>query len=88
MSTAQPLPATTSYFGAVPPIKYEGLKSDNPLAFRYYNKDQLVLGKRMEDLLRPAVCYWHSFAWNGHDIFGAGTFDRPWNAGPMDQAAA
>ena len=88
MSTAQPLPATTSYFGAVPPIKFEGLKSDNPLAFRYYNKDQLVLGKRMEDLLRPAVCYWHSFAWNGHDIFGAGTFDRPWNAGVMDQAAA
>jgi hypothetical protein len=81
MSTAQPLPATTSYFGAVPPIKFEGLKSDNPLAFRYYNKDQVVLGKRMEDLLRPAVCYWHSFAWNGHDIFGAGTFDRPWNAG-------
>ena len=44
MSTAQPLPQTTSYFGAVPPIKYEGLKSDNPLAFRYYNKDQVVLG--------------------------------------------
>jgi len=86
MSTATPLPH--SYFGSVAPIKYEGLKSDNPLAFRYYNKDQLVLGKRMEDLLRPAVCYWHSFAWNGHDIFGAGTFDRPWNAGPMDQAAA
>ena len=42
----------------------------------------------MEDLLRPAVCYWHSFAWNGHDIFGQGTFDRPWNAGVMDQAAA
>ena len=88
MSTAQPLPATTSYFGAVPPIKYEGLKSENPLAFRYYNKDQVVLGKRMEDLLRPAVCYWHSFAWNGHDIFGLGTFDRPWNAGVMDKDAA
>ncbi len=88
MSTAQPLPSTTSYFGAVPPIKFEGLKTENPLAFRYYNKDQVVLGKRMEDLLRPAVCYWHSFAWNGHDIFGAGTFDRPWNAGVMDQAAA
>ena len=42
----------------------------------------------MEDHLRPAVCYWHSFAWNGADIFGAGTFDRPWNAGAMDQRAA
>ena len=80
MSTAQPLHTTTSYFGAVPPIKYEGLKSDNPLAFRYYNKDQLVLGKRMEDLLRPAVCYWHSFAWDGRDMFGVGTLDRPWHA--------
>ena len=46
----------TSYFGSVQPIKFEGLKSDNPLAFRYYNKDQIVLGKRMEDLLRPDVC--------------------------------
>ena len=88
MSSAQPLAKSTSYFGSVAPIKFEGPKSDNPLAFRYYNKDQIVLGKRMEDLLRPAVCYWHSFAWNGHDIFGQGTFDRPWNAGVMDQAAA
>ena len=88
MSSAQPSLKPASYFGSVAPIKFEGLKSDNPLAFRYYNKDQIVLGKRMEDLLRPAVCYWHSFAWNGHDIFGQGTFDRPWNAGVMDQAAA
>ncbi len=88
MSSAQPLAQPTSYFGSVKPIKFEGPKSDNPLAFRYYNKDQIVLGKRMEDLLRPAVCYWHSFAWNGHDIFGQGTFDRPWNAGVMDQTAA
>ena len=87
MSAAQPLPAQ-SYFSAVPPIKFEGPKSDNPLAFRIYNKDQVVLGKRMEEHLRPAVCYWHSFAWNGNDIFGAGTFDRPWNSGAMDQAAA
>ena len=88
MSTAQPLQQPRRISARVQPIKFEGLKSDNPLAFRYYNKDQVVLGKRMEDLLRPAVCYWHSFAWNGHDIFGAGTFDRPWNAGVMDQAAA
>ena len=86
--SAQPNLKPASYFGSVAPIKFEGPKSDNPLAFRYYNKDQVVLGKRMEDLLRPAVCYWHSFAWNGHDIFGQGTFDRPWNAGVMDQAAA
>ena len=86
MSTAQPLPTSNSYFGAVSPIKFEGLKSENPLAYRYYNKDQVVLGKRMEDHLRPAVCYWHSFAWDGHDIFGQGTFQRPWNAGAMTEA--
>jgi xylose isomerase len=88
MSAVQPLPAQ-SYFSVVPPIKYEGPKSDNPLAFRVYNKDQVVLGKRMEDHLRPAVCYWHSFAWDGHDIFGQGTFQRPWNNnGPMNEANA
>jgi xylose isomerase len=83
MSSAQPNLKAAPYFGGVQPIKFEGLKSDNPLAFRYYNKDQIVLGKRMEDLLRPAVCYWHSFAWDGHDIFGQGTFRaRPaWSSG-------
>jgi xylose isomerase len=88
MSSAQPNLKAASYFGGVQPIKFVGLKSDNPLAFRYYNKDQIVLGKRMEDLLRPAVCYWHSFAWDGHDIFGQGTFARPWNSGAMTQDAA
>src|SRR5690606_1743809 len=50
----------------------------NPLSFRYYDKDRVVLGKRLEEHLRVAVCYWHSFNWPGHDVFGAGTFDRPW----------
>ena len=72
MSSPAPVAKAAAYFGGVQPIKFEGLKSDNPLAFRYYNKDQMVLGKRMEEQLRPAVCYWHSFAWNGHDIFGQG----------------
>ena len=39
----------------------------------------MVLGKRMEDHLRMAVCYWHTFVWNGFDVFGAGTFGRPWH---------
>src|SRR4051795_6529623 len=88
MSTAPNLAAATSYFSGVQPIKYEGPQSKNPLAFRYYDKNRVVLGKRMEEHLRPAVCYWHSFAWNGHDIFGAGTFDRPWNQGAMNHEAA
>ncbi|MGZ4674679.1 MAG: xylose isomerase, partial [Ilumatobacteraceae bacterium] len=60
-------------------IAYEGAESDNPLAFRWYDADRVVAGRRMEDHLRFAVCYWHSFAWDGFDIFGAGTLDRPWH---------
>jgi len=48
------------------------------MVYRHYNKDELVLGKRMEDIIRPAVAYWHSFAWEGGDPFGGRTFDRPW----------
>jgi xylose isomerase len=71
----------SGYFDAVPPIRFEGPGSDNPLAFRHYDRDRLVLGKRMEDQLRFAVCYWHSFAWNGFDVFGYdGSFRRPWHA--------
>jgi xylose isomerase len=79
---------TDSYFADVAPIRFEGPDSDNPLAYRYYDKDQMVLGKRMEDQLRLAVCYWHSFVWPGDDTFGPGTFTRPWMAGANDQAAA
>ena len=75
-------------FGDIAPIKFEGPDSDNTLAYRYYNKDQMVLGKRMEDHLRMAVCYWHTFCWDGFDIFGAGTFDRPWQNPANDRSAA
>ena len=56
------------------PIRYAGLDSDDPLTFKVYDPDRMVLGKRMEDHLRMAVCYWHSFNWPGSDVFGAGTF--------------
>jgi xylose isomerase len=78
-----------AFFTDVEPIRFEGLEADSDLAYRVYDPDRLVLGKRMEDHLRLAVCYWHSFAWPGTDVFGAGTFDRPWleAAGdPMDAA--
>jgi xylose isomerase len=67
-----------SFFPGIERIRYEGPESKNPLAFRYYDPDRTVLGKRLSDQLRVAVCYWHTFAWPGSDIFGAGTFDRPW----------
>ena len=77
------------YFEAVQPIAYEGAQSRNPLAFKWYDRDRIVLGKRMEDQLRFAACYWHTFAWNGFDVFGYdGSFERPWHriADPMEAA--
>ncbi len=59
-------------------IPFGGLGATDPLAYRVYEPDRLVLGKRMEDHLRVAVCLWHSFNWPGSDVFGSGTFDRPW----------
>ena len=84
-------PETTmsTYFSDIPAIAYEGPQSTNPLAFKWYDKDRLVLGKRMEDHLRFAVCYWHSFCWNGFDPFGYdGTFERPWQRVADPMAAA
>ncbi len=77
----------TDFFSEIPPIRHRGPDSDDPLSFRYYDKDRVVLGKRMEDHLRFAVCYWHSFVWNGFDPFAYdGTFRRPW-FGPGDPLA-
>jgi xylose isomerase len=60
------------------PIPFGGLDSTDPLAFKVYQPDRIVLGKRMVDWLRPGACVWHSFAWDGRDMFGIGTLDRPW----------
>ncbi len=70
------------------PIRFEGLDSSNPLAFKVYDTDRVVLGKTMEEHLRPGVCFWHSFAWPGMDMFGIGTLDRPWLAPVDDEMAA
>ncbi len=76
------------FFTGVDRVRYEGPETDNPIAFRYYDADRVVLGKPMRDQLRMAVCYWHSFVWPGSDVFGAGTFDRPWLDPGMDPMAA
>ncbi len=73
---------TSTFFDAVPPATFEGPDSTNPMAFRHYDPDEKVMGKRMEDHLRFAVAYWHSFAWEGGDPFGGQTFIRPWH--PQD----
>jgi xylose isomerase len=78
----------TEFYGGVGPVRYEGPDSDSEFAYRVYEPDRVVLGKRMEDQLRIAVCYWHSFHWPGSDVFGAGTFDRPWLEADLDPMAA
>ncbi|SCX27531.1 Xylose isomerase [Agrobacterium sp. DSM 25558] len=77
---------TTGFFGDIQKIKYEGPDSTNPLAFRHYNPDEIVDGKRMEDHLRFAVAYWHTFTWPGGDPFGSQTFERPWFEDTMQAA--
>ena len=68
----------SEYFPQVPSIQYEGPQSQNPLAYRFYNPVQKVMGKTMAEHLRVAVCYWHNFCWSGQDAFGEGTRDMPW----------
>jgi xylose isomerase len=75
-------------FSEIGPVRFEGPESSSDFAFRVYDRDRMVLGKRMEEWLKPAVCYWHSFNWPGADIFGAGTLKRPWLAPRVDQAMA
>ena len=78
-----------SYFPEVDkPVPYEGPDSKNPLAFRYYDKDREVAGKRMSEHLKFAVCYWHTMRGTGADVFGGGSFVRPWGTAsdPMEAA--
>ncbi len=70
-----------SAFPTVPMIQFEGPQSDNPLAFRWYNPDEVVEGKTMKEHLRFSIVYWHTFRGTGSDPFGAGTAVRPWDDG-------
>jgi xylose isomerase len=76
----------TDFFKGLSPVRFEGPASADPLAYRHYDKDEKVLGKTMEEHIRPAVAYWHSFAWEGGDPFGGRTFDRPWFGPSMEDA--
>ena len=71
----------SAFFPAIGPIRYEGPGSTNPLAFRHYDPERVVLGKPMREHFRFAVAYWHTLCWPGSDMFGPGTFSRPWQAG-------
>ena len=76
------------YFTGIDQIKYEGLESDNPLAFRWYNPDLIIGGKTLKDQLRFAGAYWHSFCGNGADPFGEPTHIFAWDkkSDPIERA--
>ena len=74
------------YFPGIGQIQYEGPGSDNPLAYKAYDASKVVAGKTMEDHLRFAVCYWHTFCADGADPFGPGTRVHPWG-GSNDRMA-
>lgn len=78
------------FFGTLEPVRFEGVGSTDPLAYRWYDKNRVVAGRTMAEHLRFAVCYWHSFSWPGGDPFGGETFLRPWMHGvdPMEMAKA
>ena len=67
------------YFPEIGKIQYEGKESKNPLAFRYYNPEQVVAGKKMKDWFRFAMAWWHTLCAEGSDQFGPGTKTFPWN---------
>jgi len=70
------------YFPTVGKIKFEGTGSHNPMAFRYYDAERMVMGKPMKEWLKFAMAWWHTLCAEGGDQFGAGTKKFPWNEGP------
>lgn len=78
----------TEYFTSIGKIKYEGHNSSHPLCYRYYDANKKIRGKTMAEHLRLAVCFWHTFCWQGDDNFGDHTFHRPWlqNSDPIQRA--
>ncbi len=76
------------YFANIGKIKFEGADSKNPLAFRYYDAERVVMGKKMKDWLKFAMAWWHTLCAEGGDQFGGGTKTFPWNANPDPVQAA
>lgn len=78
------------YYDKIERINYEGTQTNNPFAFRHYNPSQIILGKTMAEHLRLSICYWHTFCWAGTDMFGAGSFNYPWqtSSDPLTNAKA
>lgn len=82
--------ATRTFFKNIPQIKFEGVESDNPFAFRWYDENKVVAGKTMKEHFKFACAYWHSFNGNGSDPFGGATHIFPWDESrdPLERARA
>ncbi|THG12867.1 hypothetical protein TEA_007936 [Camellia sinensis var. sinensis] len=76
------------FFPGIPKIKYEGPSSKSPLAFKWYNGEEEILGKKMKDWMRFSVAFWHTFRGTGGDPFGAPTKMWPWEDGTNSVAMA
>ncbi|MEM6382630.1 MAG: xylose isomerase [Pseudomonadota bacterium] len=76
----------TDFFAGLEPVRFDPNAPADALAYRHYNPEEVVMGKKLKDHLRFAVAYWHSFAWPGGDPFGGQTFDRPWFGDTMELA--
>ncbi len=72
------------YYSEIKEIKYEGPKSLNPLAFKYYNAEEEIFGKKMKDHLKFSMAYWHTMTGSGQDPFGGATMERPWDDAHKD----
>ena len=79
--------ATKEYFPGIGKIKFEGKESKNPMAFRYYDAEKVIMGKKMKDWVKFAMAWWHTLCAEGGDQFGGGTKQFPWN-GDADKVQA
>jgi len=77
----------SEFFKEIGKIQYEGKGSTNPLAFKYYNPDEVVAGKTMKEQLKFALSWWHTMGGDGTDMFGCGTTDKTWNASTPEERA-
>lgn len=80
--------ARKEYFPGIEKIKFEGTESYNPMAYRYYDAERIVLGKPMKEWLKFAMAWWHTLCAEGGDQFGGGTKKFPWNEGDDDMTIA
>lgn len=77
----------SEFFKSIPKIAYEGKHSKNPLAFKFYNPEEVIAGKTMREQLKFALSWWHTMGGDGTDMFGCGTTDKTWGCTDASERA-